>query len=173
MGKPLPQSFFARDAETVALELLGQRLARARDGRSASYVITETEAYVGPEDLASHAARGRTKRTEIMFGAPGRFYVYLVYGIYWMLNVVTGAEGYPAGVLIRSVEGIEGPGRVTKSLGITGTLNGLPAVRRSGLWFAEGAERPSPDQIHRTPRIGVDYAGPIWAPKDYRFLLRR
>ncbi len=173
MGKPLPQSFFARGAEIVALELLGQRLMRARNGRSAFYVINETEAYVGPEDLASHAARGRTQRTEVMFGAPGRFYVYLVYGMHWMLNVVTGAEGHPAAVLIRGVEGIEGPGRVTKSLGIDATLNGIPAVKRSGLWFAEGAEQPSPDQIRRTPRIGIDYAGPIWAAKDYRFLLRR
>ncbi|MCI0620025.1 DNA-3-methyladenine glycosylase [Candidatus Wolfebacteria bacterium] len=95
------QEFFARDARTVARELLGKYLVRRYQGREAAYMITEVEAYVGPHDKASHAHRGRTKRTEVMFGKAGRFYVYLVYGMYWMLNIVTDADDYPSAVLIR------------------------------------------------------------------------
>jgi DNA-3-methyladenine glycosylase len=106
-----------------------------------------------------------------MFGPPGTFYVYLVYGLHWMLNVVTGPIGYPAAVLIRSVETASGPGRLSKALGITGALNGLPANERTGLWFMR-TKQPACVQIVRTPRIGVKYAGPIWSAKDLRFLLK-
>jgi DNA-3-methyladenine glycosylase len=103
-----------------------------------------------------------------MFGPAGTLYVYLVYGRHWMLNVVTGPVDYPAAVLIRSVEGIKGPGRLTKALRITGALNTRVAATRAGLWFAEG---PEVFQTARTERIGVGYAGPIWSAKPYRFLL--
>ena len=120
----LPPAFFALPAEEVALALLGKTLVRRRGKRLEAFGITETEAYIGPEDLACHAARGRTQRTEVMFGPAGRFYVYLVYGMHWMLNVVTGEVGHPAAVLIRGAGAIEGPGRLTKALAITGDLNG-------------------------------------------------
>ena len=100
---------------------------------------------------------------------PGTLYVYLVYGLHWMLNVVTGPIGYPAAVLIRSVETAIGPGRLSKALGITGTLNGLATNEQTGLWFTR-PKQPACLQIVRTPRIGVKYAGPIWSAKELRFV---
>jgi len=100
--KVLDSKFFDRSAEDVSHDLIGCRLCWRKGDQTLSRTITETEAYIGPEDLASHAARGRTKRNEVMFGPPGTFYVYFVYGMHWMLNVVTGPIGYPAAVLERS-----------------------------------------------------------------------
>jgi DNA-3-methyladenine glycosylase len=170
----LTPEFFNRPADKVARDLLGKALLR-RHGRSLStHVITETEAYMGPEDLASHAAGGRrTKRTEIMFGQAGTLYVYFVYGMHWMLNVVTGEIGYPAAVLIRGIEGAEGPARLTRALNITGALNGKPARKGSGLWFADCCGPPARNAIVRTARINVDYAGRLWAAKKYRFVLKQ
>jgi DNA-3-methyladenine glycosylase len=144
-------------------------LIRRRGGRLARGTITETEAYIGPQDLASHASRGRTIRTEPMFGPPGTLYVYLVYGLHWMLNVVTGPVGYPAAVLLRSAGALAGPGRLAKALDITGALNGRAAALSSGVWFSSGDQRVS-HQIICTPRIGVNYAGPIWSTKPLRFV---
>ena len=165
----LTAAFFDRPALTVARILIGCRLHVG--DQIQSRVITEVEAYTGPEDLASHASRGRTKRNKAMFGQPGTFYVYFVYGLHWMLNVVTGPDDYPAAVLIRGVEGIVGPARLTKALGINGDLNGKVANKKTGVWFSEGP-RPSRTQIIRSARIGVDYAGPIWSLKPYRFSLK-
>jgi DNA-3-methyladenine glycosylase len=106
-----------------------------------------------------------------MFGPPGFFYVYFVYGVHWMLNVVTGPVDYPAAVLIRAVDGIVGPGRLTKALGITKDLNGKAANDVTGVWFSQGT-RPSREQIVRSARIGVEYAGPVWSLKRYRFSLK-
>ena len=168
--KVLDSTFFDRSAEKVAHDLIGCRLNWRCGPRSASRIITETEAYTGPDDLASHAARARTKRNEPMFGPPGTFYVYFVYGMHWMLNVVTGPIGYPAAVLIRGVEGIVGPGRLTKALRMNGNLNGKAASKEAGLWFSE---RPGLTQYNviRSARIGVGYAGEIWSAKPYRFTL--
>jgi DNA-3-methyladenine glycosylase len=166
---PLPQSFFDREAVDVARDLIGCYLVR-RKGRVLSKTrIIETEAYVGPHDLACHASRGRTVRTEVMFGPPGILYIYLVYGLHWMLNVVTGPIDFPAAVLIRSVDGICGPGRLSRTLGITDALNGWVASEPSGLWFARD-EQIAGLKVVRTPRIGVEYAGPIWSAKRYRFV---
>jgi DNA-3-methyladenine glycosylase len=171
--RALPPAFFARPADEVALALLGKSLVRRRGRRLEAWRITETEAYVGPEDLASHAARGRTARTEVMFGPAGRFYVYFIYGMYWMLNVVTGDVGHPAAVLIRGAGEVEGPGRLTRALAITGALNGKPSTERTGLWIADPGDPPPARAILRTPRIGVDYAGPLWSAKPYRFVLTK
>ena len=167
----LTSAFFNRDALMVARELLGCALVVRRGGSLQKSMITETEAYVGPHDLASHAARGRTERTEVMFGPPGTLYVYFVYGIHWMLNVVTGPPGYPAAVLIRGVAEITGPGRLTKALRIDGRFNGLAAEKQTGLWFEERAGARAP-RIARSARIGVAYAGPVWSQKEYRFTLK-
>ena len=167
----LDANFFDRPALQVAKDLIGCPLNWRDSAQSHTRIITETEAYTGPNDLASHASKGRTKRNEAMFGPPGSFYVYFVYGLHWMLNVVTGPVDYPAAVLLRAVEGIVGPARLTKALGITGDLNGKVATKETGVWFSEG-RRPPRQQIVRSARIGVEYAGPIWSLKPYRFSLK-
>jgi DNA-3-methyladenine glycosylase len=164
-------SFFDRSAEAVAHDLIGCRLNWRNGDKAESRIITETEAYIGPQDLASHAARGRTKRNEPMFGPPGTIYVYFVYGMHWMLNIVTGPIGFPAAVLIRSLEGITGPGRLTKAAGIDGSLNGRVAIEETGVWFSEGPQSQQ-HKIMRSARIGVIYAGPVWSSKPYRFSLK-
>jgi DNA-3-methyladenine glycosylase len=167
-GKALDPRFFDRDAEIVARELIGCRLIRRRNNKLHEHKITETEAYLGPHDFACHSSKGRTKRTEVMFGPPGTLYIYLVYGLHWMLNVVTGPIGYPAAVLIRGVDALAGPGRLTKSMGITGALNGRAATEAVGVWFVgSDGERA---RVLRTARIGVEYAGPVWSARKYRFV---
>ena len=167
---PLPRAFFDRPADRVARELLGCRLVvRGRDGRLSRHVVFETEAYLGAHDLACHGARGMTARNAVMFGPAGFWYVYLCYGLHWMLNVVTGAEGVPAAVLIRGAGDHVGPGRLTRGLAIDGGRNGLPATRAAGLWLEPGRPVP-PRLVARTPRIGVGYAG-TWAEKPLRFVV--
>ncbi|MCE9630402.1 MAG: DNA-3-methyladenine glycosylase [Planctomycetia bacterium] len=168
---PLPTDFFDRRADTVARELLGARLVvRGADGRLWRHVVFETEAYLGAHDRACHGSKGITPRNATMFGPAGRWYVYLCYGMHWMLNIVTGAEGAPAAVLIRSVGEHIGPGRVTKALGIDRSFDGRPASRAVGLWFEPREGRVPPRLIERTPRIGVGYAGE-WAEKPLRFVV--
>lgn len=171
MRKILPASFFNRPALVVAKGLIGKYLVRVARGQSTSHMITEVEAYIGPHDLACHSSKGLTPRTKVMFGPPGHFYVYFTYGMHWMLNIVTGKEGYPAAILIRGLEDVSGPGRLTKKLGITGALNGRQAKRTSGLWIEDRGVVTPANRIRRTPRIGVDYAGEEWAAKPYRFVL--
>lgn len=140
------------------------------DGTVRRLRITETEAYHGPEDRACHASKGRTARTEVMFGPAGCWYVYLCYGMHEMLNLVTGPRDWPAAVLIRGVEQLTGPGRLTRALSINRELNGAAAVEACGLWI-EPAEvgLVAEDEIVDGPRVGVDYAGPEWAGKPWRF----
>jgi DNA-3-methyladenine glycosylase len=166
----LDAAFFDRPADKVAHDLIGCHLHWKNGEQSDSRIITETECYIGPEDFASHASKGRTKRNEAMFGPPASFYVYRCYGFHWLLNVVTGPVDYPAAVLIRAVDGVVGPARLTKALGITGGLNGKMANEETGVWFREGP-RPPRTKIMRTPRIGVNYAGSFWSLKPYRFSL--
>lgn len=169
-SRALPRRFFERPADRVARELLGACLVMGdARGRIARHIVVETEAYLGAHDLACHAARGMTPRNAVMFGPAGVWYVYLCYGMHWMLNVVTGPVGAPAAVLIRGVAGHVGPGRLTRALGIDAGRNGTVAARKNGLWFEEGAALPR-RAIARTPRIGVDYAGE-WASKPLRFLV--
>jgi DNA-3-methyladenine glycosylase len=167
----LTERFFRAGADDVARNLLGKTLVRQGKRGLRRLVITETEAYLGAHDLACHAARGRTRRTEVMFGPPGIFYVYLIYGLHWMLNVVTGAHAHPAAVLIRGLRGLPGPGRLTRELMISGDLNGLRAAPTSGLWFEDHDLSLGPGRIIASPRVGVDYAGPLWSAAPLRFVL--
>lgn len=160
-----------RDTVAVARGLLGRLLVTRLDGRRMARRIVEVEAYDGPADLACHASRGRTKRTEVMFAAGGVWYVYFIYGMHEMLNLVTGPRDFPAAVLIRGVTGICGPARVTRAFRIDRRLNGLPAARGSGLWLEDDGFVPDPQFVQATPRIGVAYAGPEWAAKPWRFVL--
>jgi DNA-3-methyladenine glycosylase len=169
--RPLAADFFARPADRVARDLLGAWLVMpGPDGRPTRHVVFETEAYLGAHDLACHGSKGMTPRNATMFGPAGRWYVYLCYGVHWMLNVVTGGEGVPAAVLIRGVGGHVGPGRVTKALGIDRSFDGRSASRRGGLWFEVSGIRVPPRLVRRTPRIGVAYAG-TWAEKPLRFVV--
>jgi DNA-3-methyladenine glycosylase len=170
-------TFFNRPTLVVAKELLGTFLAINTPEGIKRYMITETEAYVGPHDQASHAFKGRTKRTEVMYQAPGTIYVYLIYGMYNMLNIVTDEKDYPAAVLIRAVEDqegvpITGPGRVAKALHIDRMMNAKMLGKEANLWV-ELPPTPPQRKIISTPRIGIAYAGPIWAQKKYRFLFKK
>ncbi len=132
-------------------------------------MITEVEAYDGEGDRACHARAGRTRRTEVMYAPGGVWYVYLCYGVHEMLNLVVGPRDWPAAVLIRGVEGCAGPGRVTRALGVNRRLNGAPAAGTSGLWLEDRGVRVPRRLVRATPRIGVAYAGPVWAKKPWRF----
>ena len=165
----LKKDFFAKNTLWVAKNLLGKYLCRRlKSGRVISAMITETEAYKGFNDKASHASKGRTKRTEVMFGEPGTIYVYLIYGMYHCLNLVCEKKDYPAAVLIRGVSGINGPGRVCRHFQIDKKLNGQKLGQK--LWVEDRGEKVSSFKIQATRRVGVDYAG---ESKDWlwRFVL--
>jgi DNA-3-methyladenine glycosylase len=169
--KVLTHDFFNRPALKVAHDLIGCYLVRRIGNKTKRYMITETEAYTGPEDLACHASGGRrTKKTEVLFGEPGLIYIYFTYGMHWLLNFVVGPKDFPAGVLIRGIEGLNGPARITKKLKLDGRIHGKVANKSNGLWIEKG-EAIDPRRIKKLPRVGVDYAGPVWSEKKYRFLL--
>jgi DNA-3-methyladenine glycosylase len=177
--KVLSRAYFRRPTLRVARSLLGKYLVRASCSGMMVGRIIEVEAYVGPQDRASHASRGRTKRTEVMFGRPGVAYVYLIYGMYHCFNVVTERTGYPAAILVRAVEMdsnntpalIDGPGRVCRCLQIDRSLNELDLTAGRSLWIEDRGERVAESRIAAFPRIGVDYAG-AWAAKPWRLRLR-
>ncbi len=173
----LIRQFFNRDTLLVARELLGKYLVRQLNGEIIVGKIIETEAYCGPNDLASHASKGLTPRTKIMFGSPGYTYVYMIYGIYHCLNIVTEREGYPAAILIRAAEIpnykfqiTNGPGKLCRELKIDKSLNGIDLITSNELWVQDGGEIIKPSQIKKSKRIGVDYAG-AWKDKLWRFSL--
>jgi DNA-3-methyladenine glycosylase len=190
MSKRLPHSFFARDTLTVARDLLGRLLVRELAGERLAGRIVEVEAYMGSDDAASHAHRGWTSRNAVMFGPPGITYVYFIYGVHWMLNIVAKPPDAdtPAAVLIRALapeEGLEtiaqrragrrehewtsGPARLTMALGIDEGLNHLDLTApESPLYLETGC--PVPDsQVQIGPRIGVSYAAEPWRSKPWRF----
>ncbi len=166
----LDTSFFARPALVVAKDLIGKSLVRRIDDREIRAVITETEAYVGPHDLACHASKGRTTRTEPMFSHGGCWYVYFIYGMHWMLNAVTDGPDFPSAVLLRGAGPWTGPAKLTKALEITKQFNAQPIAPDSGLWIEDRGYKVSPRRIKRTKRINVDYSGE-WAAKLYRFVM--
>lgn len=170
-GIVLEPAFFDRPADDVARGLLGKALVRRQGTSQQAWIITETEAYLGPHDLACHSARGRTRRTEPMFGPPGTLYVYLVYGLHLMLNIVTGPEGFAAAVLIRSAGSVQGPGRVARALELTADFNAKVASPTAGLWFED--RQALPRRIIALPRVGVGYAGPQWSRRKLRYVLQR
>ncbi len=182
----MPRSFYEQNTLDVARELLGKYLVRQHAQGTTIGRIVETEAYMGPEDKACHAARGRTARTEVMFGEPGHAYVYFIYGFHYMLNIVTEPKGFPAAVLIRAVEPVRGialmkkrrataearnlasgPGKLCQAFAIDRTLNGSDMC--GNVLYVRDAGEPPP-KIITTPRIGVDYAGK-WKRKPWRFVV--
>ena len=191
----LERKFFNRNTVAIAKELLGKYLCRRIPSTSSGQVarvikakITETEAYCGPKDRASHASKGPawpagrlTPRTRLMFGPSGYAYVYMIYGMYYCLNVVTEREGYPAAVLIRTakilnkskilnpkIQKLKGPGILCRELRIDKKLNGIDLATSKELWVEDSAEKINQSKIRRGKRIGVDYAGQ-WKDKLWRF----
>jgi DNA-3-methyladenine glycosylase len=171
----LPRVYFNRPTVTVARSLIGKYLVRSIDGRMLAGKIVEVEAYVGPQDKACHASKGRTQRTEVLFGPPGVAYVYLIYGMYHCLNVVTEREEFPSAILIRAIEIdgelIDGPGRLCRSLQIDRRLNRMDLTTGESLWFEDRGILVERGDVGAYPRVGVDYAGE-WAKKPWRFRLR-
>ena len=170
-SKVLSADFFDRPTLAVAKELLGKFLVRRIGKKIIASMITEVEAYDGFNDRASHASRGETARNAVMFGAAGRWYVYFVYGVHWMLNIVTGPKSYPAAILIRGAADAGGPGRLTKFFKIKKHYNSLPANKKTGLWVEDRGVKIPSRRIKRAPRIGVGYASSIWSKKPWRFLV--
>jgi len=172
----LTRAYFNRPTLTVARSLIGKYLVRAIDGRILAGKIVEVEAYVGPEDKACHASKGRTQRTDVMFGPGGVAYVYLIYGMYHCLNVVTEREEFPSAVLIRAIEIdgelIDGPGRLCRALRIDHRLNRVDLTTGESIWFEDRGVLVKKADVRAHPRIGVDYAGE-WAQKPWRFRLCR
>ncbi len=190
--KPLPREFFARETVAVARGLLGTWLLRSTPDGLTGARIVEVEAYGGTEDRASHARAGRTKRTEPMFGEVGHAYVYLVYGMHDCLNVVANDGSDAGAVLVRAIEprlGVElmrarrarpgdpdsilgaGPARLCQALAVTRIQDGHDLTLGTELWLAESPELDPAFEIKTGPRIGVDYAGPGWADRPWRFWL--
>jgi len=172
----LPRSFYDRDPARVARDLLGKWLVRHTGGVRRVGKIVETEAYLGPHDLASHSARGRTPRTEIMFGPPGHAYVYFVYGMHFCLNVVTESAGIGSAVLFRALEPVAnltgrtcGPALLCRAMQVDKRLNGQDLLS-DDLFIAE-PETPERFTIVKSPRIGVAYAR-HWARRHLRFYIK-
>lgn len=163
----LGREFFLRDALEVAPELVGKTLVSSLPGaQERRLVITETEVYRGVEDSACHAHRGRTKRTEMLYRPGGAVYVYLCYGIHWLLNVITGPEDFPQGVLIRACEGFEGPGKLTKYLGITGAQNGIDICSSPLIRIEDEGRKVN---ITTDKRVGIAYAEEADRERLWRF----
>jgi len=157
---------YRKDAVTLAPKLLGKLLCRKAGRRLIKLRITETEAYYGEADTACHAHKGKTERTRIMYEAGGHAYIYLCYGVHWLLNVVSGAEGFPEAVLIRGVQGYGGPGKLTKQLQIDKTLNSENLAESKRLWIEDDGTRPS---FTTLKRVGIDYASEEDKNRLWRF----
>ncbi|MCS6789228.1 MAG: DNA-3-methyladenine glycosylase [Patescibacteria group bacterium] len=169
MSKILKPTFFSQPTILVAQKLLGKFLVRKIGGKNIAKKITEVEVYDGIKDRGSHAFRGQTKRNFVMFGPAGYWYVYLNYGMHWMLNIVTENKNYPAAILIRGVDGISGPGKVTKFFKINKFFNNKLALPKNKLWIEDRGIKIKKSQIKKGPRIGIDYAGPYWSKRHLRF----
>lgn len=172
----LKRPYFSRPTLQVARSLLGKYLVRRSGRKTLAGRIVEVEAYIGTEDRACHASKGRTARTEVMFGPAGVSYVYLVYGMHHCFNIVTERVGYPSAVLVRAVEDadtrvlLDGPGRVCRFLSIDRALNCSDLTMGTALWVEDRGERAAPSLVTTGRRIGVDYAG-TWTRKPWRFRL--
>ena len=174
--RKLPRSFYDRETIVVARELLGKYLVHESRGTQRVGRIVEVEAYLGPHDLAAHSARGFTERTKVMFGPPGNAYVYLIYGMYYCMNVVTEREGHASAVLLRAIEPVknvkgrtQGPGLLCNALRIDKRLNAHDLL--SDDFYIAAPPRTDPFPIVKRPRIGVDYAR-HWARRHLRFYMK-
>lgn len=169
MGVRLGRDFFTRDVLAVAPEMPGKQLVlHDSSGACNRYIIKEVEAYRGEEDLACHAAKGRTARTEVLYHEGGLLYVYFIYGMYWMLNIVTGTSDIPQAVLIRGAGEFNGPGKLTRALGIDRSFYGEDLAVSDRIWIEDTGLKP---QLSTSPRIGVDYSGEYWKSRPWRYFI--
>lgn len=169
-GNKLSKDFYRRDVLEVAYELPGKILViGAGDGSHKRFRIAEVEAYRGTDDKACHAFKGRTRRTEIMYHEGGCLYMYLVYGMYWMLNIVTGEKNDPQAALIRGLDICSGPGKLTKYLGIDGSYYGEDLEISKRIWLEDDRTTPI---VMTGKRIGIDYAGEYWKNRPWRYYVR-
>jgi DNA-3-methyladenine glycosylase len=169
-GRALQQDFFRRPSEEVARDLLGKFIVRQIDGEVKALPITEVEIYDGFKDEASHAFKGRTRRAEIMFNEGGFWYIYLCYGMYWMVNVVTGEKDYPSAILIRGAGELNGPGKLTREMEIDKEFNKEPISQKTGLWIEDRGLEVSSREIEKKPRVGINYAREPWKEKLWRYV---
>ena len=169
--KRLEKKFYDLDAVTAAPLLLGKILCRGIEGRIVKAKITETECYFGENDTACHAYKGKTDRTKILYERGGKAYIYLCYGIHYLLNIVTGAENVPQAVLIRGIEKYNGPGKLTKYLKIDKNSNGENLITSDKIWL-ENNENELVYDFTALPRIGIDYATEEYRNKPWRFLIK-
>jgi len=168
-NRPAPE-IYKLNAVELAKELIGVMLCRDPGGEIIRLRITETEAYSGEEDTACHASKGKTERTKIMYEAGGHAYIYLCYGIHYLLNIVSGEKDSPQAVLIRGIEGYDGPGKLTKALKIDKLLNGENLINSEKLWLEDDAFRY---KYTASERIGIDYATEEYRNKLWRFTADR
>jgi len=174
--RKLPRAFYDRDTIAVARDLLGKYLVHVARGVERVGRIVEVEAYLGPHDLAAHSARGLTQRTRVMFGPPGHAYVYMIYGMYFCMNVVTEREGHASAVLLRAIEPVanlaertQGPGLLCHAMRIDKRLNGHDLTGKN--FYIAAPTMPESFIIVKRPRVGVDYAG-HWARRHLRFYIK-
>lgn len=163
----LQNDFFARDVLNLAPDLLGKIIVLNSGTKKAYFRITETEAYRGEADKACHARKGRTKRTDPMYYPGGILYIYLIYGMYWMMNIVAGNKNEPQAALIRGVKDIKGPGRVTKALRIDKSFNYENLCSSSRIYLLDDGFKAD---YSTAPRVGIDYAGDYWKDLEWRFI---
>lgn len=162
----LEDNFYEKSAIELAPMLLGKLLCKEEDGKVLRLRITETECYYGESDTACHAHKGKTERTKILYNKGGYAYIYLCYGIHNLLNIVTGEEGFPEAVLIRGVEGYNGPGKLTKAMNIDRSFNGEDFSTSKRLWIEDDGFHA---EYQTSKRIGIDYATEEYREKQWRF----
>jgi DNA-3-methyladenine glycosylase len=163
-------NFYTQDALTIAPLLIGKLLVRNINGNIVKYRITETEAYYGEEDSACHARVGKTKRTSLLYKRGGHSYIYLCYGMYYLFNVVTGNINHPEAVLIRGIEGYNGPGKLTKALQIGKELNGVDLATSNDIWIEDDSKS---FEYTTSKRIGIDYATEPYKSIEWRFIIKK
>lgn len=180
MGERLTREFYTQPTLKVAREILGKYIVRKFQGKKLVGRIVEVEAYIGPQDRASHAYKGKlTKRNLAEYLIGGHIYIYLVYGMYWQLNISTYQGGKPECILIRALEVkgkpknfVDGPGKVCRYLKLNKSFYGEDLTKSQRIWIEDRKEKIKDSEVLRTPRIGIDYAGFYWSRRKWRFVLK-